>query len=559
VSLSGGVSVLKFIFLWWMAACLSCTTDVAIVRSLDLADSLMATRPDSALVLLQGMDRKKLVRTADKACLALLLSQAYDKNYIDIADDSLIRIAYRYYSRHGDVKRRATACYYLGRVQVNASRTEQAIHSFLEAIQYGEQVEDYAVLGLANTQLALIYEEQELFSKAIEYYDRARENFSLAGLTRHTLQSLARMGGTYQVDQQHGTALNYYRQARELALSINDTAYLANIAGCIGSVLYSQENTQAAKEILLNSYAQFNNGEVPALDTSYLLLGAIYAREGKTDSARFYFNRAYPHSTIPVEYELYKLESGAKNYQKACEHLYRYYRLMDSCYSANQQAALLEVEKRYKTTQLEFENYRHRTRQRYTLMGIAAGALLVGAAGLLLHRRHQRMIRRRDLQIREYLFALSEADNTMNSILDSKSEQERILKELLEKRFSELQQYYEIVSSYPTHSKEAQQKLNKVTYLASIEEETFFILKQVAAERYPGLTERLTGAYPELNAGDLDFLLLLLTGFSVQQMCAIYNTTSSQTIYTKKYRLTQKLGVPEGDTLDAFLRSYLPQ
>ena len=57
-------------------------------RQLILADSLMQSRPDSALCILQDISMEKLTTQADSAYYVLLLTQARDKNYVVQTDDS---------------------------------------------------------------------------------------------------------------------------------------------------------------------------------------------------------------------------------------------------------------------------------------------------------------------------------------------------------------------------------------------------------------------------------------------------------------------------------------
>ena len=73
------------------------------------AEQLMDVQPDSALLLLQGVNTDELSTKEGKARHALLLSQAYDKNYIDLTNDSLINIAVEYYNGKGNIN--ATTCY----------------------------------------------------------------------------------------------------------------------------------------------------------------------------------------------------------------------------------------------------------------------------------------------------------------------------------------------------------------------------------------------------------------------------------------------------------------
>ena len=74
----------------------ACRTDNTSIQLLDQAEALMNAAPDTALALLDSIDSQRLSR-ADNARYALLRSQALDKNFIDITNDSLISIAVDYY------------------------------------------------------------------------------------------------------------------------------------------------------------------------------------------------------------------------------------------------------------------------------------------------------------------------------------------------------------------------------------------------------------------------------------------------------------------------------
>ena len=86
---------LDIIALWILALCTmislhSCGERKTTVSPLLLhADSIMESRPDSALELLQRFNTKRK-KKSDKAFHALLLSQALYKNLIEQKDDSLI-------------------------------------------------------------------------------------------------------------------------------------------------------------------------------------------------------------------------------------------------------------------------------------------------------------------------------------------------------------------------------------------------------------------------------------------------------------------------------------
>ena len=62
-------------------------------RLLEDVDSYIEARPDSALAVLEGIDKSELTSKELEAKYALLLSQALDKNYIDRTDFEVLKPA----------------------------------------------------------------------------------------------------------------------------------------------------------------------------------------------------------------------------------------------------------------------------------------------------------------------------------------------------------------------------------------------------------------------------------------------------------------------------------
>ena len=65
----------------------ACGESRYISDTLEQAEAVMQEYPDSALTLLQAINTDELTTDRGRAMHALLLSQAYDKNYIDLTDD----------------------------------------------------------------------------------------------------------------------------------------------------------------------------------------------------------------------------------------------------------------------------------------------------------------------------------------------------------------------------------------------------------------------------------------------------------------------------------------
>jgi hypothetical protein len=66
------------------------------------------------------------------------------------------------------------------------------------------------------------------------------------------------------------------------------------------------------------------------------------------------------------------------------------------------------------------------------------------------------------------------------------------------------------------------------------------------------VVDYLRAHYPELNARDLDLCCLLCFGFSSAGICFIYGYEDMGSLYNKRSRVRQKLGL-EGLKLEDFL------
>ena len=125
-------------------------------RVLEDVDSYIEARPDSALAVLEGIDKSELTSKELEAKYALLLSQALDKNYIDVTDDSLASVALDYYSRKGPKKYEARSLYYLGLSHYYAGDYDKAILETTKAEEVAVG-NDSLYLGFVKVLQADIY------------------------------------------------------------------------------------------------------------------------------------------------------------------------------------------------------------------------------------------------------------------------------------------------------------------------------------------------------------------------------------------------------------------
>ena len=152
-------------------------------RVLEDVDSYIEARPDSALAVLEGIDKSELTSKELEAKYALLLSQALDKNYIDLQSDSIIAPAVNYYKYHGTDDERFRTLYYAGRVYQNAGDIEAAMEKFVEAERYiSSQIDKSVVARLYKAKMVAyrdVFDHQSALEQAktaAEYYLAAKDS-----------------------------------------------------------------------------------------------------------------------------------------------------------------------------------------------------------------------------------------------------------------------------------------------------------------------------------------------------------------------------------------------
>ena len=120
----------------------SCTKHSEHWETLAQVESYIEERPDSALVVLQGIDNDELANDEEQAKHALLLSMALDKNYIDKTDFEVLKPAIDYYEDNGTATDKLRTYFYQGRIYQNAGNDALAMECFVKAISEGDESDD---------------------------------------------------------------------------------------------------------------------------------------------------------------------------------------------------------------------------------------------------------------------------------------------------------------------------------------------------------------------------------------------------------------------------------
>ena len=163
---------MRTLLLIFSVAILAACTPAKVDRTLKDVESYISERPDSALAVLESIDRSYLKSRRSEAHHALLHAMALDKNYIDVTDDSLASVAVRYYSKHGPKKYLARSLYYKGLSYFNNGQYDKSIIELSKA-ESEASISDSLYLGFIKVLQSNIYNINYSESTSINLLEEA--------------------------------------------------------------------------------------------------------------------------------------------------------------------------------------------------------------------------------------------------------------------------------------------------------------------------------------------------------------------------------------------------
>ena len=264
---------------------LSCKNRVT--ADLDVAESLLDQRPDSALLILQNINQTSLNKPCIEARYALLMSKALDKNYIDVQSDSLIIKAVDYYSQHRNARYRMMANYYHGLILYNGGHYSTAIVAFENAERDALLLRDYHYLGLINRNKSNVFSETNNNQEAIIYMQKAIDYFDCADESRYKDNAEWSLAVGYLNNK------DYHKADSILSALLLNTKDIGLRYRCTLRKASILAHTDDDSNIAVFNYRQVPKRYFHILDYAYYALSLDQV--GQKDSADFWMYEGYSH------------------------------------------------------------------------------------------------------------------------------------------------------------------------------------------------------------------------------------------------------------------------
>jgi len=271
--------------------CLSCSINSEGQHRKELMriDSIILKSPDSALVLLQGMNENaKRWKKDDKMHYDLMTIKATDKARLKLNRDSAIKKIVAYYEAHSDPYLLANAYYYAGRTKVQENDALLALDYFNKA---QEQINEDSIIPLnvaIQLQKGYIYRNQGFFLKERNAHRNAYRYSLHSKDTVNMIYSIRDIGGTYESLENYDSCNWYLHAALHLAEKVRNKKMIRNIMMSLADN-YKYLNKYDSAKYYLNK----NLKDIPPSSQSPVYCNAteIYQHEHIDDSARYYANK----------------------------------------------------------------------------------------------------------------------------------------------------------------------------------------------------------------------------------------------------------------------------
>lgn len=559
--------LLSFSFLC-LSVLAGCRSDRHPVRLFDRAEILMSDAPDSALLLLRDISPETLDSKSLRARHALLYSQALDKNGIDLKEDTIIAPAVAYYSRHGSKRDKAYANYYLGRIRHNAGRIGEAVLLMLEAEKYAIPSEETNLLGLIYNCRGNLYYSQYSLDEALEMYTKADSCFRQIGkivFAGYTLQAKAKI---YALQKNVSASLREYDNALKIFDSINHHGQVCSIASSMAyqMKIHNKINITSIKRFLTNIYREHSQNIIPQQD--YPMWTEIYLHENNLDSAKYFRSLAQqtPQTInqqcgfLPLTCQI---EEKQGDYQKANKHWRNAYYLLDSISYYEKEHLIQRIEERYENKELLIRNEMLQMKNTYiVIIGALGFVILLGVFATLFYRWRQ-ALRQKAEEIKqsrnliEDLSANQAALQTeceeMSVKLNDGTRQATHLMDLLESRLHGIQQLLAEAYSSACTSERLYKHCKQYANAMNIDESTTSDLRDLVNIRYKGVLQHLHTAHPAVTNSEINLIAMTLLGFSNNSIRLIFNHENTDSLYTRRTKLRDKIGLPAYAKLDEYL------
>lgn len=528
---------------------MACKRQTYSSKELIQAEELMQLHPNSALTILRQFNSHSFIDSANIAAYALFRTQADDKNYIDKTSDSLIKIAVRYYDRHGDDLQKAKAHYYFGRIYQNRGDNVHTAEQFLTALPYAKRAKADRLLCNIKSNLGFLLWDEGLYEVAGSIY----EQLIPLELQFHDIEGVAiselKLGDIF-MQLKNPDYISSERHLKQSFLYSNRF----NNKNIRYSIIYSLSilNDNMNKPNKALSYAKAClplSVDSLQLYDSYLIMGAAYAKLNRNDSATVYLKRSILSTNHDVKEQAYQMLASISRKRGDKDRLIyyndKYITYRDSVQSRKSPAKVVSVIKDLVHRQSEEE---HRISYMQLMYSILFPIVLIILFLITLYYKNVR--RQLKLEIERHRTAQQNRQQ-IDKLIDYKVN-ERLKQQLnhlsLREQISSLPIYQRLIEVRNYNESESEKDKRK-----QLNDGEWSELIKAISMLLPDFVDNLDKRCESLTAKDIRFCCLVCSDFYYAEIAYILGCTPQAVDYRKKV-IMRKLGIDFNTKLEEVIK-----
>ncbi|HAP30288.1 MAG TPA: hypothetical protein DCR26_09220 [Porphyromonadaceae bacterium] len=545
----------------------SCRRDNAALERMRHAEAIMHTSPDSALAIIRSIPDSTLHSAEARALHALLLTQALDKNYLDLTDDSLIVSALDYYSPSPreislnnfthiikeilfpDKHHMMLARFYYARILKNKGEKTAAIAQYRKAEYESIELRDTFYISQIYGDLAILYGEVLCVKEELLYARKAYEILKPWNHPDYTLWGQCEVARALINNYRHSEAIPILDSILSQTALINEDVNLNSESIILLSIChYTLGNNDSAYSLLNELKSRFPSEYTLQLANNHLYTAIQSGNKDEADS--ILKNHILADSAGFVPSYIYESQGDFKQAylagKKEAEHDWKWFR-------ANMLQELTIADTEYHINELNKKDNERATIKVWLIVGTITVLCAIFTLLFILKKRKEEnqkainaLVNRAQLLIEE-INSLKTTNNTLGQTLNR----------LFGERFKTIDSLLAIYSAHKGKKVERQKIYEEVDRILNSFEsnEINKRLIELVDLYFDGMASRFKEDFPDLKEDDYMLFLYLVCGFSNYSIMLLLDVTIT-TVYSRKKRVKAKIMASQSKHADKFLSFF---
>ena len=520
------------LFLFFSIITTNCTNTPS---ELQKAESLIESKPDSALHILRNLSPKICKSDENKALFGLLMTEALDRLKLPLLPDSVIDFSINYFQKHPDPVRLANCYLYKGRKYKYTFQYDKASSLYVEGLELIENRNEFMLSARLNFDMAEICRYQKEYATARKKYCEAYNLYLKAKSVYFANTTLLSIGITFSNEKQYKKAQKYFYRVYQ---NTNDSLTKGLAIQNLGINYYALKQFDSALYYLRKSLS------FPYIQTNMAIrnyyLADLYFDLNKFDSANYYAKKSFNYNPdIITRRECYRILVNAANAKGDIRGLKKSMVGYQYCVDS-----IRKIDAQPKGTYIENLHYtKAESKQNKLKLWIVICILFIlFILACLLFRRLRRHSKKAIKQTEEKHIR-HKAEIRKEPVLKKR----KALNDKIEKIKTE-----QIQEKKPVSIAEREFQARKIyEKLLHLNDTEFFF--QEMNTLFNNMVTKLKGRYPGLNDKELLWCCLYLLEVPTHDMLILLEYKTDNSLKRMKNRLSGKVGIENAGLLGDFL------